>query len=108
MFDSTIVDTMTLAHILLPELGKYTLDRLCKQFGVVNAHHHRACDDAAATAEIFVKMIKMIKEKGITTIHELNEAGAASPDAIRKAKTYHGIILAANEVGRVNLYSLIS
>ena len=108
VFDSTIVDTMTLAHILLPELGKYTLDRLCKQFGVVNEHHHRACDDAAATAEIFVKMIKMIKEKGITTIHELNEAGAASPDAIRKAKTYHGIILAANEVGRVNLYRLIS
>ena len=107
VFDSTIVDTMTLAHILLPELGKYTLDRLCKQFGVVNEHHHRACDDAA-TAEIFVKMIKMIKEKGITTIHELNEAGAASPDAIRKAKTYHGIILAANEVGRVNLYRLIS
>ena len=108
VFDSTIVDTMTLAHILLPELGKYTLDRLCKQFGVVNEHHHRACDDAAATAEIFVKMIKMIKEKGITTVHELNEAGAASPDAIRKAKTYHGIILAANEVGRVNLYRLIS
>ena len=108
VFDSTIVDTMTLAHILLPELGKYTLDRLCKQFGVVNEHHHRACDEAAATAEIFVKMIKMIKEKGITTIHELNEAGAASPDAIRKAKTYHGIILAANEVGRVNLYRLIS
>jgi DNA polymerase-3 subunit alpha (Gram-positive type) len=108
VFDSTIVDTMTLAHILLPELGKYTLDRLCKQFGVVNEHHHRACDDAAATAEIFVKMVKMIKEKGITTIHELNEAGAASTDAIRKAKTYHGIILAANEVGRVNLYRLIS
>ena len=107
-FDSTIVDTMTLAHILLPELGKYTLDRLCKQFGVVNEHHHRACDDAAATAEIFVKMIKMIKAKGITTIKQLNEAGAASPDAIRKAKTYHGIILAANEVGRVNLYRLIS
>ena len=108
VFDSTIVDTMTLAHILLPELGKYTLDRLCKQFGVVNEHHHRACDDAAATAEIFVKMIRMFKEKGITTIRELNEAGAASPDAIRKAKTYHGIILAANEIGRVNLYRLIS
>lgn len=65
-------------------------------------------DDAAATAEIFVKMIKMVKEKGIKTIRELNEAAAASPDAIRKAKTYHGIILVANEVGRVNLYRLIS
>ncbi len=107
-FDYTIVDTMTLAHVLLPELGKYTLDRLCKQFGVSLEHHHRACDDAAATAEIFVKMIKMVKEKNIHTIRELNAVGSASPDAIKKAKSYHGIILAANEVGRVNLYRLIS
>ena len=34
VFDYTIVDTMTLAHVLVPELGKFTLDRLCKQFGV--------------------------------------------------------------------------
>ncbi len=107
-FNSTIVDTMTLAHILIPELGKYTLDRLCKQFNVSLENHHRACDDAAATAEIFVKMVRMIKEKEITTIKELNAMGAASPDSIKKAKTYHGIILVKNEVGRVNLYRLIS
>ncbi len=107
-FNSTIVDTMTLAHILIPELGKYTLDRLCKQFNVSLENHHRACDDAAATAEIFVKMVRMIKEKEITTIKELNAMGAASADSIKKAKTYHGIILVKNEVGRVNLYRLIS
>lgn len=107
-FDYTIVDTMTLAHILLPELGKFTLDRLCKQFNVSLEHHHRACDDAAATADIFVKMIKMVKEKGVETIKQLNAMGAASSDAIKKAKSYHGIILAANETGRVNLYRLIS
>lgn len=108
VFNSTIVDTMTLAHILIPELGKYTLDRLCKQFNVSLENHHRACDDAAATAEIFVKMVRMIKERDVHTIAELNAMGATSPDSIKKAKTYHGIILVKNEVGRVNLYRLIS
>ncbi len=107
-FDYTIVDTMTLAHILIPELGKYTLDRLCKQFNVSLENHHRACDDAGATAEIFVKMLKMLKGRDIRTIKELNNLGQTSPDAIKKAKTYHGIILVQNETGRVNLYRLIS
>ncbi|MBP3622355.1 MAG: PolC-type DNA polymerase III [Lachnospiraceae bacterium] len=107
-FDYTIVDTMTLAHILIPELGKYTLDRLCKQFNVSLENHHRACDDAAATAEIFVKMLNMIHKKDVHTIKELNVMGSASPESIKKAKTYHGIILVKNDVGRVNLYRLIS
>ena len=105
---NTIMDTMTLAHILIPELGKYTLDRLCKQFNVSLEHHHRACDDAAATAQIFIKMLDMIHKRDVHTISELNAMGSASPEAIKKAKTYHGIILVKNDIGRVNLYRLIS
>lgn len=107
-YDSTVVDTMTLAQILIPELNKYTLDRLCKQFNISLENHHRACDDAYATAEMFVKMLKMLNDKGINTIKELNVLGSASPDIIKKAKTYHGIILVKNEIGRVNLYRLVS
>lgn len=108
VFDYTVVDTMSLAHILVPELGKFTLDRLCKQFNVSLENHHRACDDADATARIFLKMLDMIKDRGVTTIKDLNIMGSASPDAIKKAKTYHGIILVKNDIGRVNLYRLIS
>lgn len=107
-YDYTVVDTMTLAHVLLPELGRYTLDRLCKQFGVVNAHHHRACDDADATAQIFIKMIRMLKDKDIITLARLNALAKSTPEAIKKAKSYHGIILVKNETGRTNLYRLIS
>ena len=107
-WEPTIMDTMTIAQIMVPELGRYTLDRLCKQFGVVNAHHHRAVDDADATAKIFVKLIELVESKGITTIAELNTLGAHNPDAIKKARTRHGILLVKNEVGRVNLYRLIS
>ena len=104
----TILDTMTIAQVLIPELGSYNLDRLCKQFGVVNAHHHRAVDDADATAAIFVKMIRFIKEKGIDSIDGLNKLGSHNPDAIKKARAKHGIILVKNETGRVNLYRLVS
>ena len=107
-FDNTVLDTMTLSHILLPELGKFTLDRVCKELKIVNAHHHRAIDDAEATSKVFFKLMDMMKDKGVKTMDDLNVLGSTSPDAIKKARTYHGIILAKNEIGRVNLYRLIS
>lgn len=107
-FTNTILDTMTLSHVLLPELGKYTLDRVCKAFNVKNEHHHRAIDDAEATAKVFMHLFDMLVEKGIERIDDINKMGQASVDAIKKGRTYHGIILAKNEIGRVNLYRLIS
>ena len=107
-FDNTIMDTMTLSHVLLPELGKFTLDRVCKALNVKNEHHHRAVDDANATAKIFVKLYEMLVERGVKTVEDVNELGSASDDTINKGRTYHGIILAKNEIGRVNLYRLIS
>ncbi|MGN0395845.1 MAG: PolC-type DNA polymerase III, partial [Coprococcus sp.] len=107
-FTNTILDTMTLSHILLPELGKYTLDRVCKALNVKNEHHHRAIDDAEATAKVFMHLYDMLIEKGVKTIDDINKMGQASVDTIKKGKTYHGIILAKNEIGRVNLYRLIS
>ena len=55
--ENTILDTMTLGHILCPELGKFTLDRICKHLGVKLENHHRAVDDAEATAEIRVTKV---------------------------------------------------
>ena len=107
-FDNTIMGTMTLSHVLLPELGKFTLDRVCKALNVKNEHHHRAVDDANATAKIFVKLYEMLVERGVKTVEDVNELGSASDDTIKKGRTYHGIILAKNEIGRVNLYRLIS
>ena len=94
--------------MLLPELGKFTLDRVCKALNVKNEHHHRAVDDANATAKIFVKLYEMLVERGVKTVEDVNELGSASDDTIKKGRTYHGIILAKNEIGRVNLYRLIS
>ncbi len=105
---STYLDTLALARVLLPTLSKYKLNVLAKALGISLENHHRAVDDAGATAEIFVKFIQMLKERDIHTLQEVNKFGETNPDAIKKLKTYHAIILAQNETGRVNLYRLIS
>lgn len=106
--DFTYVDTVALARVLLPTLSKYKLDTVAKALNVSLLNHHRAVDDAKATSEIFVKFIEMLKERGIHTLQEVNAFGDLNPDSIKKLPTYHVIILAQNDVGRVNLYRLIS
>ncbi len=106
--DFTVVDTVGLARMLLPKLNRFKLNVVAKELHVSLESHHRAVDDAGATAEIFVKFIAMLKEKGITTLHDINKSGKLSPEVIKKLPTYHVIILAKNELGRINLYRLVS
>lgn len=106
--DFTYVDTVGIARVFLPGQKKHTLDAVAKTLGVSLENHHRAVDDAEATAEIFVKLIVMMEKEGITTLAQINERGKSSPDIIKKLPTYHAIILAKNNVGRMNLYRLVS
>ena len=104
----TVIDTVALARMLLPHLNRFKLDTVAKALGISLDHHHRAVDDAACTAEIFVKFIQMLKDRGMQTLDEVNRMGQASAETIKKLPTYHAIMLAANDVGRINLYKLIS
>ncbi len=104
----TIVDTVALARILLPNLNRFKLDTVAKALNVSLDNHHRAVDDAACTAEIFVKFIAMLKERGMENLDDVNHMGSTSPEAVMKMPTYHAIILATNDIGRINLYRLVS
>ena len=104
----TSVDTVALGRVLLPSLSKYKLDVVAKALGISLENHHRAVDDAGATAKIFVKFIEMLRERDIHDLKGINQFGHLNPDAIRKLPTYHVIILARNDIGRVNLYTLVS
>ena len=104
----TYVDTVGIARMLLPNQAKHTLDAVAKTLGISLENHHRAVDDAGATAEIFVKFIPMLEKEGATTLKDVNRLGAASVESVRRLPSYHCIVLAKNNVGRVNLYRLIS
>ena len=107
-YDFTIADTVALARFLMPQLNRYKLDTIAKALNVSLENHHRAVDDAGCTAEIFVKFIAMLKERGIENLDDLNNVASTSPETIMKMPTYHAIILATNDIGRINLYRLVS
>ena len=52
----TVMDTVALARVLLPNLNRYKLDTVAKALNVSLENHHRAVDDAEATAEIFAEI----------------------------------------------------
>ena len=97
--DFTYVDTVALARVLLPALNRFKLDTVAKALNISLENHHRAVD---------VKFVQMLKERELTTLAKVNEFGDLNPDSIKKLPTYHVIILARNDIGRVNLYQLVS
>ncbi len=106
--DFTCVDTLGMSRALLPALAKHTLDAVAKALKVSLENHHRAVDDAQATSEIFIKMLQMVEEQNIHTLQELNALEEGSAEAISRLPSYHAIMLAKNNTGRVNLYTMVS
>jgi len=104
----TYVDTVGIARVLLPNQSKHTLDAVAKTLNISLENHHRAVDDAECTAWIFVKFIQMMAEQDIHTLSEVNAMGADSEALVKKLPSYHAIILAKNDMGRINLYRLVS
>ena len=104
---NTVLDTLELSRSLLPELKKHKLDIVCEQLGVSLEGHHRAVNDAEATAEVFLKFIDMLVEKEIYKVDDINVFSSQTVN-YKKLKAYHAIILAKDYVGLRNLYELIS
>ena len=107
-YNPAIVDTVAMARLLLPRLNRFKLDTVAKALGISLDNHHRAVDDAECTAQIWLKLIDMLKEQGISTLKEISSMAETNEELIKKLPTYHVIILIQNEIGRVNLYRLIS
>lgn len=104
----TYLDTVALARVLLPELSRFRLNTVAKHLKIPLENHHRAVDDAEATAQIFERFLKILEAAEVTNLDGVNKMAKASKDAICKAPTNHGIILVKNETGRINLNRLVS
>ena len=106
--EKTVLDTLALARVLLPSLNRFKLNTIAKALNISLENHHRAVDDAACTAEIFTKFVEMLRERGIETMENLEQMESYTEESIRKLPSYHAIMLAQNDIGRVNLYRLVS
>lgn len=106
-FKNTYIDTIPMCRSLLKGIKNYKLDTVAKFLKLEDFHHHRACDDAAILAKIFLCLLQRTAEDtGAKRISEINTSLAGGD--VKKIKSYHMIILAKNRVGLKNLYKLIS
>ncbi len=63
--------TVQLSRRLLPQIENHKLNTVANYYSIELVNHHRASEDAKATAEIFVKLLSDMRERGI---HDLGSA----------------------------------
>ncbi len=106
-FDQPYADTLMLSRYLLWGMKNHKLNTICEYLGVSLEHHHRAVDDAEATAAVFLKLMERMQCMGLTEIPVYtNEDGEEGRG--KRAKLNHIIILASTQAGMKNLYRLVS
>ncbi|BEP29336.1 PolC-type DNA polymerase III [Helicovermis profundi] len=106
-FNPRVLDTLSLSRLLLKSIKRHKLSTVAKHLKIKLENHHRAIDDALATAKIFIEFISRLKEKEINTLNEINEYALKEMD-YKMQDTYHVIILVKNYVGLKNLYKIVS
>ncbi|MED0674575.1 MULTISPECIES: PolC-type DNA polymerase III [Aneurinibacillus] len=98
-------DTLELARFLYPGMRNHRLNTLAEKFNVSLENHHRAVDDSEATGHIFFHMLKDVLAQDITNLDDLNNHVGLD---LQNARPFHCNIYALNEIGKKNLYKLIS
>ncbi len=110
-FPMPYADTLMLSRYLLRDaLENHKLDTISAYFKIDMGSHHRADDDANTCAEILLRFIGMLQERGIERIPVVPDAHEAyrKRAAKEKRQTNHIILLAKTQAGMKDLYKLIS
>lgn len=82
-FEQPVLDTLmlsALAHPGHPD-AEHRLERLAERLGVAVIGRHTALGDAIVTAEVFLKLVPLLAERGIHTLGQAREASQKSPYA---------------------------
>ena len=99
------IDTLSLSRALLT-MSSYSLDKVASKLRLGGFTHHRAMDDAAITAKIFIKFLSMVKQLGIKKLSDFNKLKEKMD--VKAVKPNHATILVKNKEGLKNLYKLVS
>jgi DNA polymerase III epsilon subunit family exonuclease len=67
--------TVQLSRKLLPEIRNHKLQTVADHYSIALINHHRASDDARATAEIFINLLEKLSEAGVDDLGSMKRIG---------------------------------
>lgn len=105
-FSPLYLDTLPMARALFSDMKKFSLDKIARKLEIPAFNHHRASDDARATAQIFIKMFDRIMKMDGISLSTINKLKSYWPKA--KHEYFSATVYAKNKTGLKNLYKLIS
>lgn len=102
------IDTLQLFRLRYGKgLKKFGLDAMVKYFDIVLVQHHRAVHDAKATALCFIAMLNDLLDNNIKNYNMINST-INENEAYKFGRPSHLTILTVNEVGKKNMYKIVS
>ena len=108
-FDKNILDLSILARTLNEKIKKIKLDNIVKQLKIKDKDLLNDKDRLDALKDIFLILVKQLKdEHEINNTSDFQQKFKKDNEYIKRLNYYHIILLAKNDVGRVNLYKLVS
>ncbi len=73
-FHQPVLDTLLLSAVVHPHQDSHRLEAIAERFNVTVLGRHTALGDALVTAEIWLRLIPLLKEQGIHTLRQAREA----------------------------------
>ena len=73
-FTQPVLDTLLLSAVVHPNQESHKLDVILERLGISIGTRHNALEDALATGEVFLKLVKLLEDQGIVTVRQALEA----------------------------------
>jgi DNA polymerase-3 subunit epsilon len=73
-FHQPVLDTMLLSAVVHPNQDSHSLEALAERFSITALGRHTALGDAMVTAEVWLRLLPLLQDKGILTLRQAREA----------------------------------
>ncbi len=89
-FAQPVLDTLLLDAALHADHEQHSLEVIAARLGVDVTDRHTALGDALVTGEVFVRLLALLQQRGITTVGQALEAARATYQSRLDASLYGG------------------